>query len=130
MTLRGVISQHSPMIAGHVRAGELHLGTRGALPLVVDTGFTGAFAVPEEVARSLDLEFVGFDTFTLATGQEVELPVYLGLVWIGRRRVNTWFIMGEGLVGMEFLEQTCSSVQMNPDQEALTLHLKRGKARG
>lgn len=105
MSLRRIIAEHSPLIRGQVRGGVLHLKARGPLPFVVDTGFTGALAVPEEIARSLDFDLVGFDTFTLATGREVELPVYLGIVRLGRHRMKTWFILGEALIGMEFLER-------------------------
>lgn len=69
------------------------------------------------------------DTFTLATGQEVELPVYLGVVRMGRRPVDNWFVLGEALVGMEFLEETCSAVQMDLDRKAITLHARKKKAR-
>jgi predicted aspartyl protease len=119
--LHGVIVERSPVIAGEVRQGVLYLKTRGPVSLVVDTGFTGAFSVPDEIARSLDLDFVGLDTFSLATGQAVELPVYLGVVRIGGRSVDTWFILGEALVGMEFLEETCSGLQMDLDQKTITL---------
>jgi hypothetical protein len=47
--------------------------------------------------------------------------VYLGVVRIGRRSVDTWFILGEALVGMEFLEETCSGLQMDLDQKTITL---------
>ncbi|HYB73408.1 MAG TPA: hypothetical protein VED18_08555 [Candidatus Sulfotelmatobacter sp.] len=125
MTLRGIIREHSPVIQGRARAGLLHLGGRGPVPLVIDTGFTGAFAVPEAIARSLDLEFAGFDTFTLATGQEVELPVFVGTVVLGGRRVKTWFILGEGLVGMEFLEEACADLLLDFEKQALRLRLKK-----
>ena len=124
MILRGAIREHSPVIRARARAGVLHLGASGPLSFVIDTGFTGAFAVPEMVARSLDLEFVGFDTFTLATGQEVELPVYLGSVRFGRRSAKTWFILGEGLIGMEFLEEACSDFLLDFEKQKVTLRLK------
>jgi len=125
MNLRGIIREHSPIIQGRARAGVFHLGGRGPVPLVIDTGFTGAFAVPEAIARSLDLEFAGFDTFTLATGQEVELPVFVGTVVLRGRRVKTWFILGEGLVGMEFLEEACSDLRVDFESQVVTLRLRR-----
>jgi predicted aspartyl protease len=76
--LHGVIVERSPVIAGQVRQGVLYLKTKGSVSLVVDTGFTGAFSVPDEIARSPDLDFVGLDTFTLATGQAVNSPCTSG----------------------------------------------------
>lgn len=90
MTIRGLIRDQAPVIAGRVdSSGKLCLGRRGPQRFILDTGFTGAMAVPEEMLSSLDVEHIGYDTFTLATGQEVELPVFLGEVRIGRRRVHT-----------------------------------------
>ena len=125
MNLLGIIREHSPIIQGRARAGVFHLGGRGPVPLVIDTGFTGAFAVPEATARSLDLEFAGFDTFTLATGQGVELPVFVRTVVLGGRRAKTWFILGEGLVGMEFLGEACSDLLVDFEKQVLRLRLKR-----
>ena len=104
MTIQGFIRDQAPVIAGRVdHSGRLCLGRRGLQSFIVDTGFTGALAAPEEMLSSLDVEHVGYDTFTLATDQEVELSVFLGEVRIGRRRVQTWFIAGDNLIGMEFL---------------------------
>lgn len=114
MTIRGVIRDQAPVIAGRVdHSGKLCLGGRGPQRFIVDTGFTGAVAVPEEMLSLLDVEHIGYDTFTLATGRDVELPVFLGEVRIGRRRVQTWFIVGDHLIGMEFLGVAFSLFQID-----------------
>lgn len=114
MTVRGMIKDQAPVLAGWVDSkGKLCLGRRGPQSFIVDTGFTGAIAVPEEMLSSLDVEHIGYDTFMLATGQEVELPVFLGEVRIARRRVQTWFIAGEHLIGMEFLGVAFSLFQID-----------------
>jgi hypothetical protein len=41
MNMRGIIREHSPIIQGRARAAMFHLGGRGPLPLVIDTGVTG-----------------------------------------------------------------------------------------
>ncbi len=114
MTVRGLIKDQAPVLTGRVdRRGKLCLGGRGPHRFIVDTGFTGAVAVPEEMLSSLNVEHIGYDTFMLATGQEVELPVFLGEVKIGHRRVQTWFIAGDHLIGMEFLGVAFSLFQID-----------------
>ncbi|MGQ9630030.1 MAG: hypothetical protein ACUVXI_06895 [bacterium] len=56
----------------------------------------------------MGIEFFGYDTFTLATGDIAELPMYLGKVVVGKYEIETWFIPGESLLGMEFLSSTGS----------------------
>jgi len=71
----------------------------------------------EDVARTFSSPQAGSrdngQRSTLATGREVELPVFLGEFRIGRRRVRTWFIAGEHLIGMEFLGVAFSLFQID-----------------
>jgi predicted aspartyl protease len=124
VTLRGRIVDAAPVIYGRALNGKLHLGSRGDVALVIDTGFTGSLALPLAVARRLKRTFVAVDTYTLATGIELELPMYLGSVEIGPQHVNTWFIVGDALIGMEFLEQTCSHAHVDFESQSVELVLK------
>jgi predicted aspartyl protease len=124
VTLRGRIVDAEPVIYGRTRNGRLHLGSRGDVALVVDTGFTGSIALPLAVARQLDRRFVAIDTYTLATGLDVELPMYTASIQIGTHRLDTWFIVGDALVGMEFLEQVCSHVRVDFEARSVELVLK------
>jgi predicted aspartyl protease len=124
VTLRGRITDSAPVIYGHARNGRLYLGSRGDVAFVIDTGFTGSIAVPPAVARRLHRTFVAVDTYTLATGLDIELPMYIGSMQIGAHRLDTWFIVGDALVGMEFLEQVCSHVRLDLDVGVVELDLK------
>ena len=88
------------------------------------TGFAGSLAIPGRLARHLRLEFLALAPFVLATGRRVELPTYAGSVRIGSRIVETWFTVGDALVGMEFLQQVCSGVQLNLDAHTIELLLR------
>jgi len=114
----------APVIYGRAQNGRLHLGSRGDVALVIDTGFSGSIALPPSIARRLKRTFVAVDTYALATGIEIELPMYLGSVQIGPRRVDTWFIVGDALIGMEFLQRACSSLHVDLDAAVVELVLR------
>jgi predicted aspartyl protease len=59
---------------------SLVISKKGDLSLTVDTGFSGGIALPLDVLDNMDMELVFYDTFRLATGETVELPVFLGKV--------------------------------------------------
>ena len=124
MTLRGRIVDAAPVIYGRARNGKLYLGSRGDIALVIDTAFTGSLALPPGVARRLKRTFIAVDTYTLATGIEIELPMDLGSVEIGPQRVDTWFIVGDALIGMEFLAQTCAHMHVDFETQSVELALK------
>jgi predicted aspartyl protease len=120
----GVVRNGAPLISGRVQGGVLHLGVGGSEELIVDTGFNGALAVPHALARQIALEYAGVGNFTLATGKSAELPIYTGTVRIGRKRCETWFILGDGLVGMEFLAETSSQLLLDLENGALEIQLR------
>ena len=75
----------------------------GALPLTVDTGFTGSISLPPKILKKMKAKLTGYEKFRLATGNEVVLPIYWGKVKIHNKNFETWFVPGDPLVGMEFL---------------------------
>ncbi len=44
--------------------------------MTVDTGFSGGIALPKEILEEMDIELIDFGIFRLATGDEVELPLF------------------------------------------------------
>lgn len=57
-----------------------------AVEVVVDTGFTGALALPDQIIRELNLTRHGERIVSLAYGQR-SLPIYGAVVsWLGQRR--------------------------------------------
>ena len=124
MRISGRIRADAPVLGGRISGGVLHLGVKGGVEFVVDTGFSGAFVVPQRMAAALKLEFAGYDRFTLATGEPVELPVYAARVRIGRRILRTWLTIGEALIGMEFLREACERLEADFDAQTITLLLR------
>ena len=61
------------------------------------------------------------DTFRLATGEIVELPVFLGRVIIKEFEIETWFIPGDSLIGMEFLSSAGSFLSLDFEDSAIKL---------
>lgn len=100
--IRGEIIDFVPLFKACARKEELVLG-EGDILLTVDTGFSGGIALPREILDEMEVEFIGHNTFTLATGEVVELPMFLGKVIVKDREIETWFIPADLLVGMEFL---------------------------
>jgi len=83
VTLAGRILENCPVVRARVQDEVLILGRTGPEELLVDTGFTGAIALPRRLLRRLRLEFIAIDSFTLATGEAVDLPAYAGVVGVG-----------------------------------------------
>jgi predicted aspartyl protease len=101
--VRGEIVDFVPLFNAYLGELELVLDGGGDILLTVDTGFSGGVALPKKMLDEMDVEFIGYDTFSLATGEIVELPMFLGKVIVKGHGVETWFIPGDLLVGMEFL---------------------------
>lgn len=121
--LKGRIINFEPVIGAAIYEGRLALGEEDFI-LTVDTGFSGAIALPQSILEKMDLEFTGYDVFSLATGQIVELPVFTGQVLIGGRVFETWFIPGEYLVGMEFLSTIAKQLSLDFERASVEIALR------
>lgn len=120
--IRGEIADFVPSFNGYLgEEGVLVLSEDGDFPLTVDTGFSGGIALPQEILEKMKIEFFGYDTFTLATGDIVELPMYLGKVVVRKYEIETWFIPGDLLIGMEFLSSTGSVLSLNFEDKTVKL---------
>jgi len=103
-SIKGAIKNFVPSFKGSVnQKGMLVIKEAGTLALTVDTGFSGAIALPEPVLDEMKIELADYGIFRLATGEEVELPVFWGTVAVREEKLETWFIPGDSLLGMEFL---------------------------
>jgi predicted aspartyl protease len=106
LRITGKIIDAEPRLSVQTAKKRLALGRGKRDYMVVDSGFTGSVAIPEEWGERLNLNYAGIQSFTLANGQAVEFPTYLGLVRIGQAEALFEFIVtGEALLGMEFLER-------------------------
>jgi len=119
--IQGKIIDFVPLFKACVVEEALLLGEEGDIPLTVDTGFSGGIALPKKVLNEIDVEFIGYDIFTLATGDVVELPMFIGRVVIEDQEVETWFIPGDLLVGMEFLSLAGKLLGLNFEKATVEL---------
>lgn len=120
--IRGEIDDFVPFFNAFVDDdGALILQEDGNFSLTVDTGFSGAIALPEEILDQMDIELINFGIFRLATGEEVELPVFWGKVVMRDYEIETWFIPGDSLLGMEFLSLAGSKLSFDFKKEEVEL---------
>jgi len=102
-------------------SGKLVLRKGGKITLTVDTGFSGSFSLPSALLKKLKLKFLDQDTFRLANGEEIELPIFWGEVVLGDHKLPAWFIPGEPLVGMELLSSAGEILLLNFRKKELEL---------
>ena len=100
MTIRGSVNRDLELVVSVELAdanGELH-----ALPVVVDTGFSGELALPRSVIEFLGLPLNEEVTLILASGQRMNTAAYDGRIhWHGRlREIGVLATTGESLLGM------------------------------
>ena len=120
--IRGEIEDFVPFFNGFIdEDGTLVLQEDGNFSLTVDTGFSGGIALPEEILDEMDVELIDFGIFRLATGDEVELPVFWGKVMVGDYEIDTWFIPGDSLLGMEFFTLAGSYLSLDFEKEKVKL---------
>lgn len=112
--ITGRIVDAEPRLPSRIAGKRLILDGKGRAHMILDSGFTGSVAIPEEWANRLDLRYAGIQPFELANGQIVEFPTYLGFVRFGRVEALFEFIVtGETLLGMEFFERLRARIVMD-----------------
>ncbi|MCH8318147.1 MAG: hypothetical protein IIA88_06575 [Bacteroidetes bacterium] len=97
--------------------GNLNIGKYDdGITLTVDTGFVGGIALPKNILEIMNLNFWGYETFILTTGEDVEFPVYLGKVVVETLKfeyeIETSFIEADYLIGMDFLTDAGSVLSL------------------
>ena len=122
LLIQGEIVDYVPFFKAYLEdKGNLVLDEDGDFSMTVDTGFSGGIALPLGVIEDMDLELATFDTFTIATGEVIELPVFLGMVSIKGYGIETWFIPGDYLLGMEFLYSAGSILFLDFNDDTVNL---------
>lgn len=112
--LVGHIVNAEPWLASRIVGKQLLLNGSGRDHVILDSGFTGSVAIPEEWANRLDLRYAGIQTFELANGQIVEFPTYLGVIRLGQvQGLFEIIVTGEALLGMEFFERLRARIVIN-----------------
>ncbi|MBC8185023.1 hypothetical protein H8E88_28350 [candidate division KSB1 bacterium] len=101
--------------------GNLVLDENGEFSITIDTGFSGGIALPIEMLDKMKIDQIDYDTFKLATGEIIELPVFIGKAVVKKLVVETWFIPGDFLLGMEFLSSLGKILSMDYDDKTVKL---------
>lgn len=77
-----------------------------SFPGTLDTGFTGWIALPESEIDNLGLRFSHDDVLTLADNETVQVPLYIGEVFLVDRwhrvfvvQIGSTPLIGTGIVG-------------------------------
>ena len=56
--------------------------------VVIDTGFNGTLSLPERLAKRYGWQWVGYESYQIATGDVVQEKVFLGKIrWFGRAQI-------------------------------------------
>lgn len=112
--IKGNIEKFVPVFRGLLNKNAVFtLTDSGDISMTVDTGFSGGIALPAKILEKMNIELVDYDTFRLATGKIIELPVFMGKVVVKNHEIETWFIPGDFLLGMEFLSSAGSALLLN-----------------
>jgi len=90
--------------------------------ITVDTGFSGTVVLPQDVLDQMGFQYTGYGyTFVLADGSTVPLPLYWGKVKTANKTIDTWFIPGDYLLGMELLALAGTKLTFEFPDAAVTL---------
>lgn len=88
--LQGDIEALEPVFHGGIDSdGNLEIGEKlKDIHFTVDTGFSYGIALPKDLLKSMEVNWCGYETFILGTGDIVELPVYTGKVIINTHKIK------------------------------------------
>jgi len=118
---QGPIERFVPFVKASINDGALVISENGSFTMTVDSGFTGGIALPNKLIKQIGLEPIVYDKFRLATGKVVELPIYFGKVIVKNKAIETGFIPGDHLIGMEFLYSAGSTLTFGFKKNAVKL---------
>ncbi|MEA2037158.1 MAG: aspartyl protease family protein, partial [Nanoarchaeota archaeon] len=86
------------------------IGTCGEkkVKVLMDTGFSGALAIPVSTGCEIGLEGVGEAQVIVASGESIPVPIFLGKLKIGDEIIECLYIVlpgsNEVLIGMEIIK--------------------------
>ncbi len=114
--LQGNIEGNSfPNVKGHISEEKLHItsepsGGDPPLNIIVDTGFSGEIVLDGGIIGSIERDYLGEDTVTLAGGVDYTVSVYLSDVIVNDLKLNEVEVTemkGEYLLGITFMRSIC-----------------------
>lgn len=96
--------------SGRVTAGReallrLRLSADETVECLIDTGFTGALVLPQELVARLNLQVIGRQVFEMVGGRRFVAGVALAEVnWLGQRQTFRVIVSEDRLLGTEMLD--------------------------
>ncbi|OIP31595.1 MAG: hypothetical protein COW04_08480 [Deltaproteobacteria bacterium CG12_big_fil_rev_8_21_14_0_65_43_10] len=116
INLQGYIHQlYFPLVKSYIQNGSLHIvssvhGNVEPLELIADTGFSGSLVLDTVVLQSIDRDYLGEDTVTLAGGFVQPVSLYLSDVFVNTLRlaeVEIFEMKEEYLIGIALMRSIC-----------------------
>jgi len=84
---------------------RLRLAAGETVECLIDTGFTGALVLPQELVARLKLPIVGCEVFEMVGGRRFVAGVALAEVeWLGRKTTFRVIVSEDTLLGTEMLD--------------------------
>lgn len=126
INLQGYIHQLCfPLVKSYVRNRSLHIassipGDVQPLELIADTGFSGSLVLDTEVIQSIDRDYLGEDTTTLAGGIVQPVSLYLSDLFVNTQKLIEIEILEmkqEYLMGIALMRSICKRVIFGFDNE-------------
>lgn len=91
--------------------------------VLMDTGFSGALAIPVDIGCEIGLEGVGDAHVIVASGEAIPVPIFLGKVEIGDEIIECIYIVlpgsNEVLIGMDIIRDY--NVQFHGAKRTITI---------
>ena len=112
--LSGFIKDNNPLFNARINNNKcLEFNNNGSIFVTVDTGFIGGIALPKEILSKLSIKFVAYESFILANGSKIRLKVFTGRVVVKKKNVETLFIEGDYLIGMELMSSLADELRVD-----------------
>ena len=87
--IKGVVnSNYEPVVGiGIAFDGKIRL-----FDAIIDTGFNGFISIPHSIIEKTTWQFVGYESYELASGEIIKDKVYLGDVLLGGKKKYTYIL--------------------------------------
>ncbi|MBX7046136.1 MAG: hypothetical protein K1X86_09885 [Ignavibacteria bacterium] len=122
-TIRGYFHFLQPYIAGQIKGKQLILG-KGPLKIKIDTGFDGALCIPLFYKKEINHNFGGRIVVYDYKMKPRKENFYEAKVKIFNKEYEFDFIIGDFLIGMEFMKEVFEKIQIDFAQNKIALNLK------
>ncbi len=121
--LKGAVKNRKPVVSAAADAeGHVDLAsTQKEFELIIDTGFTGFIVLPRKLVPKLDIKFLGYERFALATGKTMDLPVFEGWVKTQNDPMKIEMVFGDEIIGMAMLQMIGSKLIVDFEKNEVEL---------